>query len=87
MAVAAPEVGFFREQHDDPTVASFAWEGGGSALSAALARVLAAAPPAGTPERRRLVANRREARAVTDAATVEAHLDLYRWLLAGRQDS
>jgi hypothetical protein len=80
--VAAPEVGFFAEQHPDPTVASFAWDDDGHSLATALTRLLHAAPPAGSEQRRHLATTRLAARAVTDKATADAHASLYRRLVA-----
>ncbi|RKR74815.1 hypothetical protein [Frondihabitans australicus] len=81
VAVAAPEVGFFAEQHDDPTIGGFAWTDGGAGLVATLAHLLRSTPPAGSDARRRLVAERLRARAQRDAETATAHDDLYRSLL------
>lgn len=82
--VAAPSTGFFAEQHDDPTVASFTWDADGRSLAAALDYLTVATPASGTAERQRLVEQRQKTRAVTDARTVQAHVDLYRRVLAER---
>lgn len=90
LAVAAPAVGFYAEQHADGSVRTFAGDGapapagGGETLAEALAALLTdtASTHAGTEQRAAVVAARRAARRISDAAGAEAHADLYRRLLA-----
>lgn len=78
--VAAPAVGFFAEQHVDPTIGTFT--PGTVTLADCLSAILAVGTPAGSDARATLSADRLARRAVDDRATTEAHVDLYRALLA-----
>ncbi|BDZ50877.1 hypothetical protein GCM10025867_31180 [Frondihabitans sucicola] len=82
--VAAPDVGYFSEQHDDPTVASFTLSasGAGVSLEACLRRLLQAGSRAGSDARQRLSTMRLARRAIDDRTTTQAHLDLYHELLS-----
>lgn len=84
--VAAPEVGHYRDQHRDGSVASFARDRSGAGLAGALQALLTGpgATRPGSPERAALVQRRQAQRLVEDRDTAERHRDLYRTLLAGR---
>ncbi|GAA3606298.1 glycosyltransferase [Agrococcus terreus] len=66
-------------QHPGDYAGFEGWDGAGAAALAALA----AAPPAGTPERARLVAHRARRRAAERELVAHAHLELYRRVVAG----
>jgi glycosyltransferase involved in cell wall biosynthesis len=82
--VAAPAVGFYVEQHPDPSVAGFS-PADAESLGDALAHLLG---PAGTrpasPGRRALVAERAKLRARSDSGVAAAHAALYRQLIQER---
>ncbi|MEV5041134.1 hypothetical protein [Microbacterium sp. LMI1x-1-1.1] len=81
--VAAPRVGFFAEQHDDGTVASFS-RTDPDELATALGTLWSApASRPASPARDALVEQRRGVRSVMDAAIAERHAELYRRLLDG----
>lgn len=80
--VAAPDVGHYTQQHSDG-VRAFIPEDPRS-LADALVGLTRSAPRAGTRERGALIASRARSRARTDAAATDAHLALYRRLLAER---
>jgi hypothetical protein len=82
--VAVPTTGFYAEQHAHPSIAAFAPDAGGSSLAATL-RQFAGSPQAtraGTEERAIQMMVRRRQRVVDDRAVADAHVALYRRLLA-----
>jgi len=82
--IAAPRVGFFAEQHDDGTVASFS-SGDAAELADALSTLwIAPSSRPSSPARDGLVEQRRGVRSVMDAAIAERHAELYLSLLEGR---
>lgn len=83
--VAAPDVGYYAEQHDDGTVAS--WEAGdATSLAAALSRLVAASSGRpGSLARADLVSARHSIRARADAAIAARHGEIYRRLIAERR--
>lgn len=89
VAVAVPDVGYLREQHDDEaTIAGFSREGLDGdrveSLAGAIARLLDSAPESGSEARHDLAVRRLEERTMTDEMTARAHADLYSDLLAER---
>lgn len=87
--VAAPSVGFFGEQHDDPTIGSFALgsSGAGSPSSPAegdledcLLGILRAGSRAGSAERLAVSEARLASREVADRESADVHAALYRSL-------
>ncbi|WP_404445516.1 hypothetical protein LG315_01180 [Microbacterium marinum] len=83
VAVAAPRVGFFDDQHVDDSVHGFI-PGDGDSLAVALQHLLAASPRPCSAARASLIARRRAERANTDAAVVAHHARLYRRLIEER---
>lgn len=83
--VAAPDTGFYAEQHTDASVDSFALDDSTS-LRAAVTRLWAGpdATRAAGAERRELIARRRRERRRTDVAAAAAHAHLYRSLTERR---
>ncbi|NQX13268.1 glycosyltransferase [Microbacteriaceae bacterium VKM Ac-2855] len=77
--VAVPRRGYYAQQHDDSSVATFD-EG---SLTSALAGLLRG-PRAGTAERALLRASRHGERRAVDPRTAQSHADLYARLLAER---
>lgn len=78
--VAAPDVGYYAQQHPDG-VRAFD-RGDPASLADALSALTGAFPTAGSRERTSLVAQRTSARVASDQAVVDAHLALYRRVLA-----
>lgn len=87
VGVAAPEVGFYAEQHTDGSVASFEAEPTGESLAAAIATVVdtdVASRP-GTAARRAEMQRRRAVRVAESESLVATHAALYRDLLRERR--
>ncbi|MFS0866283.1 glycosyltransferase [Microbacterium sp. 179-B 1A2 NHS] len=81
--VAAPALGFYRQQHADGSVASFAPADAASLAAAVRELWQADATRPGSTERAALVTRRRGERVRTDAAAAAQHADLYAELVAG----
>jgi glycosyltransferase involved in cell wall biosynthesis len=84
LPVAAPTTGYYAEQHTHPSIATFTTDPRGPGLAVALRRLARSphATRAGTTARAELMAVRRGQRAVDDLAVADAHIALYRRLLA-----
>lgn len=84
VAVAAPDIGFYRDQHDDGSVGSFV-RGSADSLAATIERLIDPRNPltarAGTAEREALRITRHDARIFSDAAAARQQRELYRSLL------
>lgn len=85
--LVVPSVGFFAEQHPDPTVAQFSLDESGASLESALDSVLMSPTSTrpGSAERARAFDRRRAQRAIDDAAAAATHLALYRHLVEARR--
>lgn len=83
VAVAAPDIGFYSEQHTDGSVASFVAEDSGAALAAAISAAADApvATRAGSAARGAEMRRRRAVRDSQLAALVDTHAALYRDLV------
>lgn len=82
LPVAAPQVGFYAEQHDDGSVATFTPGDAGSLASALRALMPAGSAPS---DRTATIVRRRASRSQTDAVAAARHAELYRRLIAERR--
>jgi hypothetical protein len=86
--IAAPEVGFYAEQHTDGSVASFHPDADGMSLAAAITAVLdsTSATRPGTPERATEMTKRAASRAAELELQAAVHAGLYRKLVYERPE-
>lgn len=87
VGVAAPEVGFYGEQHADGSVASFAADSSGQSLADAITAILDAdgATHPGTAARHAELQRRRAVRVAESESLVATHAALYRDLVRERR--